>query len=122
MAESTGSGSGRGDGEEDALPPAAERLPSTLRSEASYRAVLALLAAHGERCSLSTLTAALVEEADWPPDGAAASNPYQLTHLALVRQYLPVLSEFDVLDYDEEAGTVTLAGRGHEPRGEGALF
>lgn len=87
-----------------------ERLPEGLRSDERYRSVLLTLAGCGGTCSLSSLTRALVEEGGWPRDADSGRDPYRATHLALVRQYVPVLTEFDVLDYDEEFGVLTLAG------------
>lgn len=95
-----------------ALPDAVvAHLPETLRSDVGYRLVLAALVEHGGTCSLSTLTRTLVDEAGWPLD-AQVTNPYQQTHLALVREHLPVFAEFDIVEYDEELGTVGLVTAG----------
>lgn len=106
------SGADSGDRGEMELPDAiTARLPETLRSEDGYRSFLGALVEHGGTCSLSALTRTLVDEAGWPPT-AEATNPYQQTHIALVREYVPVLVEFGVVEYDEELGTVGLVAAG----------
>jgi hypothetical protein len=107
LRERTGADGGDPGGIE--LPDAvAACLPATLRSDDRYRSFLEALVEHGGTCSLSTLTRTLVDEAGWPPN-AEVTNPYQQTHIALVREHVPVLVEFDVVEYDEELGTVGLA-------------
>lgn len=87
-----------------------ERLPRGLRSDEQYRAVLLTLVERDGSCSLSSLTRALVEEHGWPAGSGSGRDPYRATHLALVRQYVPVLANFGALDYDEELGLVSLTG------------
>jgi hypothetical protein len=93
---------------EPELPDAVgARLPTTLRADGGYRSLLAALVEQGGTCSLSALTRTLVDRAGWPAT-EEATNPYQQTHIALVREYIPVLVEFGVVDYDDELGTVGL--------------
>jgi hypothetical protein len=116
--ETVGVGDGTGT---EGLPPAvADRLPRGLRSDEQYRAVLLTLVARDGACSLSSLTRALVEERDWPREPGTGGDPYRATHLALVRQYVPVLATFDALDYDDELGLVSLPGVESSSAGAGA--
>lgn len=101
-----------GGGADSATLPATvtNRLPSSLRDDDGYCEILRTLVDHGGRCSLSELTRTLVEEVSWLPGVGDdnVTNPYQRAHIALVREHLPVLSEFGVIEYDEEFGTVQL--------------
>ncbi|WP_276261516.1 hypothetical protein [Haloglomus litoreum] len=111
MTSETGSGGVVDRTGTQGLPPAlADRLPRGLRSDEQYRAVLLTLVEFDGACSLSSLTRALVEERGWPRDPGTSGDPYRATHLALVRQYVPVLATFDALDYDDELGRVSLPG------------
>lgn len=85
----------------------ASDLPTTIRGEEDYFAILRTLTNHDRECSLSVLTRTLVEDDAWSPNSDAA-NPYRSTHLALVREHLPVLAEFGAVEYDEELGEVRL--------------
>lgn len=112
MTRETGTGGVVDGTRSGGLPPAlADRLPRGLRSDEQYRAVLLTLVERDGACSLSSLTRAMVEERGWPRDSGTAGDPYRATHLALVRQYVPVLATFDALDYDEELGRVSLPGQ-----------
>lgn len=109
LRERTGADEGPGGA---ALPDAvAGGLPATLRTDEGYRSVLVALLEHGETCSVATLTRTLVDGAGWPLT-AGVTDPYQQTHIALVREYVPVLVEFGVVEYDREMGTVKLIADG----------
>lgn len=106
MSWSTGSGTGADD--ESELPGAVvDHLPGVLRSRPAYRLVLSELVEREGACSLAELTRHLVES-DAAGATDATADSYRLTHLSLVREYLPVLEEFDAVAYDEEMGQVSL--------------
>jgi hypothetical protein len=89
---------------------ATSRLPDSLLSDDRYREVLRAMVDRGGHCSLSELNRTLVDDADWPPSTTVSDSPYQLTHIALVREYLPVLVQFGAVEYDDELGAVALVG------------
>lgn len=102
-------------GDEDLLPDrVVETLPDDHGSTWKYEQVIAILRGNDGRVNIMDLTRELVERNRQSPSDVPTED-YQSTYLSLRSQCLPTLVTLDLVEYDENDGSVILI-RETEPR------